>query len=175
MKTTSDFITVCQLATELGMDRSACLKAVKKAGVDIHMRRPTGARGQKAASLTTEQAEAFRALRREQGFAVGRSKGEAVRSKDGSFYAIAIVPDLDARRVKLGFAESVKTRLLEHQTAAPTAVLLRAWPCRRSWETAAIAALTRSGAKLIRNEVYEIGDVDAMLETGDAFFAMVGK
>jgi hypothetical protein len=79
----------------------------------------------------------------------------AVTSSDvGVFYIIQLVPDLDPNRIKLGFAESLDRRLSEHRTAAPTAQVLQAWPSRRTWEGTVIAALTRSGCSLIRNEVF---------------------
>ena len=177
MSKDTSFITVPQLAIEIGLERSTCLRAIKKAGFSTHFRRLAGSRGQRITALTTEQAASFRALRCEQGYPPTpiESGHKGIRATSGSFYAIAVAPDLDAHRIKLGFTESINARLLEHQTVAPTAVLLRSWPCQRSWETAAIAALTAIGAQIIRNEVYVIENVAMMLERGDVFFAMMPK
>ncbi len=36
--------------------------------------------------------------------------------------------ELDHRRLKLGFADDLNSRLAQHRTAAPTAVVARSWP-----------------------------------------------
>lgn len=90
----------------------------------------------------------------------------------GYFYVIQLVPEALPRRVKIGFADSVEKRLAEHRTAAPTARLLKAWPCKRSWDYAAMDSITRDGCKLVLNEVYE-GDVQGFLDRGEQFFAVM--
>ena len=88
---------------------------------------------------------------------------------------IQLVPELDPKRLKLGFAEGIVQRLSQHRTAAPTARVLRARPCTRSWEPTAIDALTRVGCHLIRNEVFECEDPEALVERGEAFFSTLPK
>jgi hypothetical protein len=90
----------------------------------------------------------------------------------GYFYIIQLVPEALPNRVKIGFADAVEKRLDEHRTAAPTARLLKAWPCKRSWDYAAMDSITREGCKLVLNEVYE-GDIDGFIARGDAFFAVM--
>jgi hypothetical protein len=90
----------------------------------------------------------------------------------GSFYIIQLVPEALPNRVKLGFADNVDQRLNEHRTAAPTAKLLKSWPCKRSWEYAATDSITREGCKLVLNEVYE-GDISGFLERAGQFFAVM--
>jgi hypothetical protein len=96
-----------------------------------------------------------------------------VMSSVGVFYVIQLVPELDSRRLKLGFAESLEQRLVQHRTAAPTAKVLQAWPCKRSWELTAIDALTSVGCRLILNEGFECDDPDALVQRGEAFFRML--
>jgi hypothetical protein len=91
----------------------------------------------------------------------------------GVFYVVRLVPDLDPKRLKLGFAENLNQRLARHRTAAPTARVLRAWPCRRAWELTSIDALTREGCRLVLNEVFECDDPEALAARGDAFFSML--
>jgi len=55
----------------------------------------------------------------------------AVKGHDDVRIAGAVLPP---NRVKIGFADSVEKRLAEHRTAGPTAKLLKAWPCKRSWD-----------------------------------------
>jgi len=90
----------------------------------------------------------------------------------GSFYLIQLVPEALPNRVKIGFADNVEKRLTEHRTAAPTARLLHEWPCKRSWDYAAMDSITREGCKLVLNEVYE-GDLDGFVARGNAFFALM--
>lgn len=90
----------------------------------------------------------------------------------GFFYLIQLVPEALPNRVKIGFADNVDKRLAEHRTAAPTAKLLKAWPCKRSWDYAAMDSITRNGCKLVLNEVYE-GDIKSFIERADTFFAVM--
>ena len=90
----------------------------------------------------------------------------------GFFYIIQLVPEALPNRVKLGFADNVERRLTEHRTAAPTAQLLRAWPCKRSWDYAVMDSVTRTGCQLVLNEVYE-GNIEDFLERVEQFFALM--
>jgi hypothetical protein len=90
----------------------------------------------------------------------------------GFFYLIQLVPEALPNRVKIGFADDAEKRLGEHRTAAPTAKLLRKWPCKRSWDYAAMDSITRDESKLVLNEVYE-GEIKGFIDRGDAFFAQM--
>lgn len=96
----------------------------------------------------------------------------ATYDRHGYFYLIQLVPEALPNRVKIGFADNVEKRLVEHQTAAPTAKVLRSWPYKRSWDYAAMDSITRTGCKLVLNEVYE-GDVDGFIARAEAFFAVM--
>jgi hypothetical protein len=88
----------------------------------------------------------------------------------GYFYIIQLIPEILPNRIKIGFADNVEQRLREHQTAAPTAKLVKTWPCKRSWDYAAMDSITRQDCKLVLNEVYE-GEVDKFIERGNDFFS----
>jgi hypothetical protein len=79
----------------------------------------------------------------------GESGADAKYDRYGYFYLIQLVPEALPNRVKIGFADSVEKRLAEHRTAAPTAKLLKSWPCKRSWDYAAMDSITRDGCKLV--------------------------
>jgi hypothetical protein len=96
-----------------------------------------------------------------------------VKPEVGVFYVIQLVPDLAPRRLKLGFAESLDQRLAQHRTAAPTAKVLMAWPCKRAWELTAMDALTRKTCSLVMNEVFDCSDVDGLLQAGSHFFSLL--
>ena len=97
---------------------------------------------------------------------------EAKFDRAGSFYIIQLIPEALPNRVKVGYADNVDQRLNEHHTAAPTARLLKSWPCKRSWDYAAMDSITREDCKLVLNEVYE-GEIDGFVKRGDAFFALM--
>jgi hypothetical protein len=120
--------------------------------------------------VTAEEADRIRSARREQGYAIGN--GEAALDV-GVFYVVQLVPELDPKRVKLRFAEDGSARLAQHRTAAPTAKLLKTWPCKRSWEFTIIDALAAANCRLILNEVYECSDLAHLLACGDQLFALL--
>jgi hypothetical protein len=165
-----EFVSLKQLAEELGLDRSNIRKYVIKRGFHPHSRRTAESKGQPTLALTAEEAEHVRAMRREEGF-LGSTK--MVAKEVGFFYVVRLVPELDPRRIKLGFADNVSIRLSQHKTAAPTAVLVRYWPCKRSWELAVIDCLTAVRCRLVLNEVYECEDVDSLMCRGDQLFALL--
>ncbi len=104
----------------------------------------------------------------------GRRSPIAVTEEDtvkpnryGSFYLIQLVPEALPNRVKIGYVDNVEQRLSEHRTAAPTARLLKSWPCKRSWDS-----ITREGCKLVLNEVYE-GNLQGFLDRAESFFSVM--
>jgi hypothetical protein len=99
-------------------------------------------------------------------------ENESKFDRYGSFYIIQLVPEALPNRVKIGYADNVDQRMNEHRTAAPTARILKAWPCKRSWDYAAMDSITREKCKLVLNEVYE-GDISGFLERADQFFALM--
>ncbi len=90
----------------------------------------------------------------------------------GYFYLIQLIPEALPNRVKIGFADNVDTRLAEHRTAAPTAKLVKSWPCKRSWDHAAMDSITREGCKLVSNEVFE-GLLEGFLSRAEQFFSVM--
>jgi hypothetical protein len=89
------------------------------------------------------------------------------------FYVIELVPELDPTRIKLGFALNLNERLAQHKTAAPTARVLKFWPCRRAWELTVMDSLSAANCRLILNEVFECDDLPALLRRGDEIFALL--
>ena len=90
----------------------------------------------------------------------------------GYFYLIQLIPEALPNRIKIGFADNVERRLNEHRTAAPTARLLKAWPCKRSWDYAAMDSITREGCKHVLNEVFE-GGIEGFLLRAESFFSVM--
>jgi hypothetical protein len=119
----NEFVSIKSLAVRLGMDRSHARRYVLQLGHTPHMRRVSGSGGQLTLCVTSAEADQIVCQRSEKGFLA--STVVAV-SDVGVFYVIQLVPDLDPKRLKLGFAESLKQRLSQRQTAAPTARVMRA-------------------------------------------------
>lgn len=166
----AEYVTIKDLAKEFGLDRSGVRKYVLKQGFSPVSVRSSDTKNQLALAVTGEEAQSLRELRERQGFAKAI---RPVENGDGQFYIIQLVPDLDPNRIKLGFATDVSARLDAHRTSAPTAKLVKAWRCRRSWEIAAIASITREGCKLIMNEVFACDDLGKTVKRGDQFFGVM--
>jgi hypothetical protein len=173
----SERITLKELAKRLGLTRSHARKYVQKvgrihgfAGRKVHTRDS----GAGPAPLTFSKEEAEIILReRQHTFGTDSKPAQEVQGDTGYFYIIQLVPDLDPKRIKLGFATNVRERLAQHQTSAPTAVCFKRWPCKRSWEQTAIECVTIGSCRLIKNEVFECDDVEAVARKAEEFFKLM--
>jgi len=174
MNDNSEMVSFTELATMLAMDKSHATRYVKrvasKLGVDIKRWRDPRAGNQQCSAVTKEGAELIVGHRCNEGF-LGSQR--TTNPDEGVFYVIQLVPELKPGRIKLGFGTDIVSRLYQHRTAAPTAVLVKTWPCKRTWELAAIDCLTSSGCKLVLNEVYECGDISGLVKRGDDLFAVL--
>jgi hypothetical protein len=164
------FVSLKQLAVELGMDRSHARRYVLRLGIEPHRVRTPDSQNQLTLAVTMRQADMIRAKRQEAGF-LGEMK--PITGEAGVFYVIRLVPELDPSRIKLGFADDLASRLAQHRTAAPTAAVVKSWPCRRHWEGTVMDCLVHVQCRLILNEVFECGDVEALVSRGDSFFGLL--
>ena len=170
MEAPNQLVPLRLLAQELHVDRSHFKRYVERLGINPHKRHTLDSGNKLVVTVTTEEADRIRAARREQGYKFGTGE---VDEGVGAFYVVQLVPELDLNRVKLGFADDAGARLAQHRTAAPTAKLLKTWPCKRSWEFTVIDALSTAGCKLILNEVYECCDLPRLLAHGDQLFSLL--
>jgi hypothetical protein len=166
----TEFVSLKQIAETLGMDRSAARKYVLKLGIKPQKRRTAESRNQLSLAVSGEQAKMILKIREDYGFS---ASGKPAESEHGCFYVIQLVPELDARRIKLGFAIDLHDRLSQHKTAAPTAKVLKSWPCKRSWELTAMDCLSVTHCRHILNEVFECDSIDELLKKGDDLFALL--
>jgi len=167
---TVSHVSLKELARTLGMDRSHARRYVLGLGYRPVKQRTADSGNQLALAVTRDQADEIVKRRREQGFP--SSGGQPVDQEHGYFYVVQLVPDLEPRRVKLGFAISIPDRLSQHRTAAPTASVLRQWPCRGAWEAAALDCLAQ-GCRRVGPEVFDCDDLDRLTERGDSFFRVM--
>lgn len=93
-----------------------------------------------------------------------------IRSRDvdrhgGLVYAVALVPDIDVRRIKVGYTtRSIETRIETFRTANPTLSLLGLWAAPAEGEIVAHDAVS---GRLGNAEVFQVPDVVHALTTID--------
>lgn len=83
-------------------------------------------------------------------------------TRSGLIYAIATVPELDLRRLKVGYTTSLSTRMSSFRTANPTLVLLGLWNADKHAESAVHEAL---GGRLRASEVFDVDDLDGAFDS----------
>lgn len=165
-----EYISIKHLAEKLGMDRSHARRYVLKLGFKPQKRRTVDSGNQLTLTVTEQEAESILKRRQEQGFT---AEGKPVESESGVFYVIQLVPELDPRRIKLGFAVDLNDRLVQHRTAAPTARVAKSWPCRRSWETTVMDCLSSVACRHILSEVFECTAIDDLIARGNELFTIL--
>lgn len=170
---TEDYVVLKDLAAELGLHRSNLRKYILASGFTFVKIRTPESRGQLSLALSPEDVEAVRELRMRAGFLHGKKPRAILNDKQGWFYAIQVIPELAPNRIKFGFSSNVDARLQAHRTSAPTAHLVKKWPCERCWENAIIASVTRMDCQLVANEVYDCGNLDTLISRCDDFFAIM--
>lgn len=168
----SDVVTIKEIADTIGTDRSNARKIVLKNGFDFIKIRTAESKGQLTLALSKEDFESFLEMRNRQGFQMDSTVDSPIADQ-GYFYIIQIVPELDGNRIKFGFATDVQTRLQAHRTIAPTAQLVKYWPCKRIWEQAAIDSITRDNCTLIGGEVFQCEDLQKVLDNAEGFFSIM--
>lgn len=164
-----EYISVKQLAKELGMDRSGLRKYILKLGIRPIKRRTSDSGMQLALTVSSDDATAIINSRDIE------IAPTAEANEKGVFYAIQLIPEFDPRRVKLGFTNALTERLAQHRTSAPTAIVLKSWPCKKSWEITIRDYLTSQKCCHILNEVFEFENIDSVLEMGDIIFNLLPK
>jgi hypothetical protein len=164
------YISIKHLAEELGMDRSHARRYVLKLGFKPQKRRTPDSGSQLTLTVTAQEAETILKHRRDQGFT---AEGKAVESEAGVFYVIQLIPELDPKRIKLGFAIDLNDRLAQHRTAAPTAKVLQSWPCKRLWELTVMDCLSSAACRHILNEVFECDNLDDLVGRASELFRIL--
>ena len=165
-------VTLDEIASRLGMHKSNARKFIVARGFEwIRVR---GSSGQSRLALSTDDAEKVLRLREEQGYGVDGSGGTIqVPETSGFFYVIQLIPELDTRRVKLGFARDVAQRLGTHRCTCPGAVAVKTWRCQFAWEVCAMDSVTREGCRRLGGEVFEVDDLEALLARAEQFFSIM--
>ena len=162
-------ITASELAKEISMDKSHLFRLAKKLNIPLHKGRIASDHNQVVTFFEDTDADRLREYRKD--FS-SKSKPK-IPSEDGYLYIVAIEPEIMPQRHKIGFALSPEERLRDHRCTNPNAVMRKTWPCRRTWESTAIAAMTNDvSISKLSNEVFD-ADVNVLLERGDTLFEML--
>ena len=168
-----EYITLTDLAQELGIDKSNFLKYVKQHDFKMVKVRTQKSRGQLAWAFSPETADAVREHRKNLGYSYTKQVGVVVENNEGLFYVLQLFPDIAPARVKVGFTSNLVSRMAAHRTVAPSAELIKTWPCKHHWEYTVIDSITRAGCVSLSNEVYDCESIECLVEQCDAFFSLL--
>jgi hypothetical protein len=174
----SDFFTYKDIAKRLGIDSGTVRRLIQRVGPQLGIAVQQGRTGASNAKwahyLSRDDTERLVACYQSKGKGElrGEDAPEDAFQAAGIFYVIQLIPELRPDRLKVGYTDSLEKRLAEHQTAAPTARVLASWPCKRSWDYAAMDCITREDCTWLNNEVFE-GDPDGFVQRGNTFFALM--
>lgn len=91
----------------------------------------------------------------------------------GVLTIVQLVPDLSAKRVKLGFTLDAAAQLADYRSVAPLATCLKHWVCRRAWGPAALDCLASKAGQPLGNNVFDCEDLAGLVHRGDAFFGLM--
>lgn len=165
-----ELISVAEAAKALGRNKQSLFKLINRLKIEKLFIKSEDARGQTAAFISIDDFDILK------DHVEGASSTSELQDSDGStsgyFYIIQLEPELDPRRLKLGFAASVDGRIRKHRTSAPFSKVLASWPCKLLWEKTVIDCLTESSEK-VYTEVFRVHDVDETIQKATAFFKLM--
>lgn len=172
----SDPVTFKEMGKRLGVDPGTVRRLVERyggeLGISVQRGRGSTSNAKWTHYLTREDADRLASFYETRHTRPEGPSAEEPFQRSGSFYVIQLVPEALPNRVKIGYTDNLDKRLAEHQTAAPTARLLASWPCKRSWDYAAMDSITREACSWVLSEVFE-GDPEGFVERANAFFALM--
>lgn len=165
--------TYREIADELGVSIDTVRRNVESQEDKLNLvpikRKTSSSKGALVACLSSDDAENFIRFYSNR----GNTKSDSSSNRNyGYFYLIQLIPEFQPDRVKVGFADDVKKRFKEHQTASPTAKLIGYWHCKRAWDQAAMDSITRTDCEYVLNEVYE-GDIEGFVNRAKEFFRIM--
>jgi hypothetical protein len=172
----SDSVTYKELGKRLGLDPTTVRRLVDRHGAELGITVQKGRANTTNAKwthyLTRDDADRLVSFYETRAAKYESGAADESPQRAGFFYVIQLVPEALPNRLKIGYTDNLEKRLAEHQTAAPTARVVASWPCKRSWDYAAMDSLTREGCTWVLNEVFE-GDPEGFVQRGNAFFAQM--
>ena len=175
---TDESISVVDLANQVGKRKQTIFKVLARLNIPTTKQRSASSRGQVIAYITSDEARLVIAELKSRAEAENtnidnRAADIAVLDAElGVFYLLALEPQHDPGRFKVGFATSLAERLQKHRCSAPLLKVVKNWPCKRLWERTAIDAVT-VGCERIHTEVFRTGSIETIVDRCERFFALM--
>ena len=170
----TDIVSIKDLAKRLVVDPTTIRRLIERFGAELAIELQKGRGNTSNAKwthyLTRDDADRLVAFYEARQGGMASDAATDSFQAFGVFYVIQLVPEALPNRLKIGYSDNLGKRLVEHQTAAPTARVIASWPCKRSWDYAAMDSITREGCVWVQNEVFE-GDPQGFVARGNAFFS----
>lgn len=167
-------ISLAELADDLQCHKAALFKIAKRLDIQPTKRRDSDRRNQLVSFVTIEESDRIRGeynTNRKTSIEDGANEG-TFAGENGVFYVIRLEPDHDPGRIKVGFTTDLEGRLRKHRCSAPFAESLQSWPCRRTWERAALDCVT-DGLEQLHTEVFRASSIDEVIDRGTRFFSVM--
>lgn len=177
---TDEPISIVDLANQVGKRKQTIFKILTRLGIQATKQRSVSSRGQLIAYITSEEAQLvlIELSSRAESEATNtdlRAAEVAVSDAElGVFYLLALEPQHDPGRFKVGFAASLSERLQKHRCSAPLLTVVKYWPCKRLWERTAIDAVAFA-CERISTEVFRTDSIAKVAERCDQFFAFMPR
>ena len=165
-------VGIVDLADDLACYKQTIFKIVKRLGIVPQDRRESARGNQKIKTVSVKEAELIQSeLRRSARSGAQDTLPAPFIDERGVFYVIQLEPEHDPRRVKVGFGD-LDERFRKHRCSAPFASIVKSWPCRRTWERAAIDCIT-DGFEQLGDEVFRTTSLDDIVTRADRFFNLM--
>ena len=172
-----DLISVIDLAAKCGKRKTTIFKVLRRLGIEATKMRSAANAGQVISYITDEEAKLV-----VEELSSGTSFEEAddkqsleLKPEQGVFYLLALEPEHDPGRFKVGFAVSLPERLRQLRCSAPfapCAKVVRSWPCKSLWEKTAIECAS-VGCERLHTEVFRTSSLDAVVARCNQFFSLM--
>ncbi|MGR3294288.1 MAG: hypothetical protein ACUZ9M_09770 [Candidatus Scalindua sp.] len=163
-------IPIKEIAEQLGITKDYALRLVKKQKKELGITPHYGKR--REMFLSRVDAERLISSYEPRRLRSASTNGATNIEGFGYFYIIQLHPEDIPNRFKIGYSDKLDVRQSDHRTIAPTLKLVKFWPCKRTWENAARASITRDGCTYIGGEVYD-GNVQVLIDHSEAFFSVM--
>ena len=161
-----DMVPIKEIAGELKVGKDYALRLIKRRAESLGLKPHYGKRN----AVSLSRADADRLI--EDYTPVRPFLSDAKSTPGGCFYIIQLHPEDLPNRLKIGYTDNINVRLSDHRTSTPTLKLVKCWPCKRTWEDAAKACITKEGCTAVGGEVFD-GNLREFVERAEAFFAIM--
>lgn len=168
-----EFISIIQIAEELGKHKQSIFKVIDKLRIQKTKMKSEYAKGQESSYISRSDQERVRQYVMEN---LEKSESDSLKeSLRGFFYMIALEPKLDPLRIKLGFTFNLNERIRDHRCSAPYAEIVKTWSSKPTWERVAIDLISKNSIQ-IHTEVFLLKiEMDLAVENLSKFFNFMNE